>query len=172
MKGQLELMRLIPLALLVGAPTYALILWLKPQILVRRQILQPLFEMSVVGHLKGLLVRLPHITVLLVWHFFSLRMFGVKVNPLQALLYLPATFAVSSIPGASVNGLGLPQVVCLFFFTPYADGATEEARKAQVFAYTLAVSGISIILQLVLGFACLRRATAIGLSTRVEQPTA
>ena len=54
-------------------------------------------------------MRLPHIFVLLVWHFASLRMFGVAVTPSAALLYLPAYFAVSSLP-INVNGLGVAQL--------------------------------------------------------------
>ena len=65
-------------------------------------------------------VRLPHICVLLVWHFVSLRMFGVQVTPGAALLYLPAYFAISSLPD-HVNGIGVAQLVAVFFFAPYVN---------------------------------------------------
>jgi hypothetical protein len=139
----------------------------KPRILAERRILKPLFEMGIPGHVFGVLVRLPHIGVLLVWHFASLRMFGVQVSPGAALLYLPAYFAVSSLP-INVNGLGVAQLVAVFFFAPYvivAPGTADPvaAQKAAVIAYSLATSGISIVLQLVLGLVCLRWATARGL---------
>jgi len=154
-RGQLELLRYIPLACGVGIVVYATLLTWKPRVLAERSLLKPLFEMGIPGHVYGVLVRLPHIGVLLVWHFLSLRMFGVQVSPGAALLYLPAYFAVSSLP-INVNGLGVAQMVAVFFFAPYA---TEEA----VIAYSLATSGISIVLQLVLGLLCLRWATARGL---------
>ena|SRR5439155_12805315 len=165
--GQLALMRWIPLACGVGIVVYATILTIKPPILANRRLLKPLFEMGIAGHAFGVLVRLPHIGVLLAWHFVSLRMFGVQVTPGAALLYLPAYFAVSSLP-VNVNGLGVAQLVAQFFFMPYVlvPAGTHDPvafQKAAVTAYSLATSGISIILQLILGLVCLRWATARGL---------
>lgn len=165
--GQLSVMRWIPLACGIGIVVYATLLTIKPRILAERRILNPLFEMGIPGHVFGVLVRLPHICVLLVWHFVSLRMFGVQVTPGAALLYLPAYFAVSSLP-VNVNGIGVAQLVALFFFMPYVNvpaGTADpvEFQKAAVTAYSLATSGISIVLQLILGLVCLRWATARGL---------
>jgi hypothetical protein len=169
----LEFLRWVPLACVVGIVVYAALLVGKPRALTERSLLAPLFEMGIVGHVKGVLVRLPHVGVLLVWHYISLRMFGVEVPPLAALLYLPVYFAVASLP-VNVNGIGVAQVVAVAFFSRYVPVAAGvvDAKAAQggaVMAYTLATSGISIVLQLVLGFACLRRATAIGLSTHTPE---
>ncbi len=165
--GQLQLLRYIPLACGVGIVLYAALLTWKPPFLAERALFKPLFEMGIPGHIFGVLVRLPHIGVLLVWHFASLRMFGVQVSPGAALLYLPAYFAVSSLP-INVNGLGVAQLVAVYFFAPYAvvaPGTADPvaAQKAAVIAYSLATSGISIVLQVVLGLVCLRWATARGL---------
>jgi hypothetical protein len=159
--GELQVLRLVPIVCTVGVGAYAALLWWKPRALAEQRLLAPLFEMGIDGHVKGVLVRLPHVAVLLVWHFASLRMFGVKVPPLEALLYLPAYFAVGALP-VNVNGFGVAQVVALKFFSPFAAGGAS-AQQAAVFAYTMATSGISILLQLVLGFSFLRRATALGL---------
>lgn len=172
--GQLEMLRFIPLVCGIGIVVYAALLTLKPRILAERRILQPLFEMGIPGHVFGVAVRLPHIFVLLVWHFVSLRMFGVQVSPGAALLYLPAYFAVSSLP-INVNGLGVAQLVAVYFFAPYAVVASgtadpHAAQKAAVIAYSLATSGISIVLQLVLGLICLRWATARGLKPQPVEP--
>ncbi len=174
--GQLRLLRLIPLACGIGVVIYAALLTWKPRILAERALLKPLFEMGIPGHIFGVLVRLPHIGVLLVWHFVSLRMFGVHVTPGAALLYLPAYFAVSSLP-INVNGLGVAQLVAVYFFAPYAvvaPGTVDPvaAQKAAVMAYSLATSGISIVLQLVLGLVCLRWATARGLKPQPMEPVA
>lgn len=165
--GQLSMMRMIPLACGIGIVLYAGLLTWKPRMLAEHALLKPLFEMGIPGHVFGVLVRLPHIGVLLVWHFVSLRMFGVQVSPGAALLYLPAYFAVSSLP-INVNGLGVAQLVAVYFFAPYVvppAGTVDvvSAQKAAVIAYSLATSGISIVLQLVLGLVCLRWATARGL---------
>jgi hypothetical protein len=165
--GDLAMLRTIPLACGIGVVVYAGLLTLKPRLLAERSLFAPLFEMGIVGHLKGVLVRLPHVGVLLVWHFLSLRMFDIAVSPLTALLYLPAYFAVSSLP-INVNGLGVAQLVAIAFFSPFAvvpAGAANPAalQKAAVIAYSLSTCGVSIVLQLCIGFACLRRGVALGM---------
>jgi hypothetical protein len=103
-------------------------------------------------------------------------MFNVQVSPGAALLYLPAYFAISSVPGLSVNGIGVAQVVAVFFFAPYVNNAAgtgdPAAGKAAVIAYSLATAGISLIMQLVLGLVCLRWATARGLKPQAIEPVA
>lgn len=166
--GDLAMLRLVPVACAAGVVAYsALLLW-KPQVIAKRALFAPLFEMGITGHIKGVLVRLPHVGVLLLWHFVSLRMFKIQVGPLDALLYLPAYFAVASLP-INVNGLGVAQMVAVAFFSRFAvvpPGTVDvaAAQKAIVIAYSLSTSGISIILQLILGFACLRRGSALGIS--------
>jgi hypothetical protein len=166
--GDLKILRAVPLVCGIGVVAYAALLTLKPKFLAERDLLAPLFQMGIVGHIKGVLVRLPHVGVLLVWHFFSLRMFGVQVPVTAALLYLPAYFAVGSLP-INVNGFGVAQLVAIAFFAKFAVVApgtvdVAGAQKAAVIAYSLGTSGISIVLQLILGFVALRRATSIGLS--------
>ncbi len=165
--GRLSFLRLIPIACGGGALVWAILLTVKPRILAERRVLAPLFEMGVAGHIKGVLVRLPHVGVLCLWHFISLRLFGLRVPVLDALLYLPIYFAAASIPGVGVQGLGLPQLVAITFFAPYiADpgaGDPLAAGRAAVTAYTLATSVVSLFLQLGLGLVCIGRATQLGM---------
>jgi hypothetical protein len=158
--GVLSFLHIIPIATIAGALVWAVLLSLKPAVLADRRVLQPLFEMGVMGHLRGVLVRLPHVGVLMVWHVVSLRMFGVHVPVLDALLYLPIYFATSSLP-INVNGLGAAQLVAIAFFAPYA--GDMAAGRAAVTAYSLGTSLVSIFLQLGLGLVCLRPATKLGL---------
>jgi hypothetical protein len=165
--GELELLRWIPLVCGIGIVVYAALLTFKPRILAERTLLKPLFEMGIPGHAYGVLVRLPHIAVLLLWHTVSLWMFGVHVPVSAALLYLPAYFAISSLP-VNVNGLGVAQMVALVFFAPYVDvpaGTADPAavRSAAVAAYSLSTSVVSIIFQCILGSICLKLAAARGL---------
>jgi hypothetical protein len=166
--GSIKILRLIPVVGGGGAILWAVLLTLKPGILARRRIFAPLFEMGITGHIKGVLVRLPHVGVLCVWHYVSLHLFGLDVPVLDALLYLPIYFASSSIPGVGVQGLGLPQLVAITFFAGYyVDGTTGAAHlaagRAAVTAYTLSTSVVSLFLQLGLGLLCIGKATQLGM---------
>ena len=164
----LRLLRLIPLGTGIGVVSYAALLTLKPRFLADRALLKPLFDMGIPGHVMGVLVRLPHIGVLLVWHFISLRMFSVHVTVGAALLYLPVYFAAQSLP-LNVNGIGIAQPVALAFFAPFT-GTPGHLNPEAVTAYSLGTSLVSIALQIVLGTICLRWATAIGLKPQPIEP--
>ena len=124
-------------------------------------LLAPLLDAGLLGHVRAFLIRLPHLAVLIVWHFFALRAFGVEIPFLKALLYLPVVFAVASLP-ISVQGLGTSQAAAILFFGPFVPDA--QHAKAAVIAYSLTMTGISIISSLVMGLAFLRRGAALGLS--------
>ncbi len=164
--GGLTYLRLIPGATLAGALVWAMLLTIKPRILAERRLLKPLFEMGVLGHVKGVLVRLPHVGVLCVWHIVSMRLFNVHVPIVDALLYLPIYFAAASLP-VNFNGLGVAQLVAVAFFVPYATDPTAAdpvaAGRAAVMAYSLSTAVVSLFLNLGLGLLCLRHATRIGL---------
>jgi hypothetical protein len=152
--GELIMLRKVPWVCASGVVSYGALLLRKPKFLAGRPLFSPLFEMGIFGHVKGVLVRLPHIFVLLCWHTFCLYCFQIRVTPMQALIYLPAYFAVSALP-INVNGLGVSQLVAVAFFATFAPG-THEEQKAAVMAYSLAASGISIVFQLLFGLLCLR----------------
>jgi hypothetical protein len=164
--GNLSFLHVIPVATVAGAAVWAIILTIKPRVLAERRVLRPLFEMGIVGHVKGVLVRLPHVGVLIIWHLGSLRMFVVNVPVLDALLFLPIYFATSSLP-INVNGLGAAQLVAIAFFSPYAgDPATG---RAAVIAYSLGTSLVSIFLQLGLGVMFIGKATKLGLPRQAPE---
>jgi len=177
--GELRVLRLVPFICAVGVLFYGALLLAKPRILAERRLFAPLFEMGIRGHVMGILVRLPHVGVLMAWHFVSLRMFGIHVPPGAAILYLPAYFAVTSLPG-NVSGLGPAQGVAIALFSQFVaapDGVSDPkliaaAQHATVVAYSVATSTVSIILQLALGLIFLRRGAALGLSTHPTEPPA
>jgi hypothetical protein len=140
------------------------------------QLLQPLFEMGLVGNIKGVLVRLPHVFVLIVWYYVSFHLFGIAVTPLAALVYLPAYFALTSLP-ISPNGIGLPQVVAMYFFGPFYQVPAgvldvKGAQDAAVMACCLSAQMTATATQLLLGFLCLPRATRLGVATDAAAPVA
>ena len=122
----------------------------------------PLMEAGLAGHGRAMLVRLPHLGVLLVWHFIALRCFDVQVPVHVAVLYLPVVFAVASLP-ISVQGLGTSQVAAKYFFTEFA-AAGEES----VLAYSLSMTAISTTSSLIMGFLFLRRGARLGLADMTE----
>ena len=164
----LRLLRLIPLATGIGVVFYAALLTVKPRFLADRALLKPLFEMGIPGHIMGVLVRLPHIGVLLLWHFISLRMFSVHVPVGAALLYLPVYFAAQSLP-LNVNGIGIAQPVALAFFSSFS-GTPGHPNPEAVTAYSICTTVISTILQVILGSICLRWAAAIGIKPQPIEP--
>ncbi len=171
--GELAFLRMVPVLCGAGVVFYAALLMLKPRLLAERRLFAPLFEMGIWGHIKGVAVRLPHIGNLIIWQWLCLTMFGFDVSFKHAMLYLPAYFAVSSLP-INVNGLGVAQLVAVAFFAPFAPvpaGAVDPvaAQKAAVIAWSLAVQGFSIVHQLALGFLCIRPASALGVR-REELP--
>ena len=150
-------LRLVPVTVGVGALLYGLVLWLQPAPLKRLQVLAPLFEMGVVGHLKALAVRLPHVLVIIAWHYLGLRCFRVDVPLLDALIYLPAVFFIAALP-VSPQGLGLSQGAAVTFFARYAPGGEEAA----VLAYSLAMTGVALMVQVTMGLLFLPAARRLG----------
>jgi hypothetical protein len=136
---------------------YALLLFRKPRLLSDFRILEPLFSVGVVGHLKAIAVRLPHVLVLIVWHFLSLRWFGVDVKFFTALVLLPAVFFAAALP-ISVQGLGLSQAAAVYFF-----GGDDPARKAAVLAYSIAMTTVSLVAQIAMGLVFLPAGKRLGL---------
>ena len=142
-----------------------MLLWAKPSKLASWNLLAPMFEMGITGHFKAVAVRLPHVLVLVVWHFLSLRWFGVAVPPLVALVYLPAVFFFAALP-VSVQGLGLSQWAAVTFFAAYS-----PSGKAAVLAYSLAMTAVSLGIQVTMGVIFLRAAQRLGLRERIAPAT-
>jgi hypothetical protein len=170
--GELAFLRWVPWISAVSIVIYAVLLVWKPPILAERRILAPLFEMGIMGHIKGVLVRLPHVANLIFWQWWCLKMFGFNVTLWHALLYMPAYFAVSALP-INFNGLGVAQVVAVAFFAPFATvpaGTLDvvSAQRAAVIAWSVSVQGFSILQQLVLGFICLGPAASLGVTGEEE----
>ena len=106
------------------------------------------------GHLKALLVRLPHIAALMAYQTLLLRAFGVRVPLVTAIASLPVVFLVAVLP-ISVQGIGTTQAAMVFFFARYGTG-DQTARQAAVLAESLVTQALALAFQSLLGLACLR----------------
>ena len=124
-----------------------------------------LLEAGIRGHLRALVVRMPHLLVLLVWHYLALRCFHIDIPVHLAICYLPLIFAAASLP-ISVQGLGISQMSALYFLEEFA---AQTGGRATVLAYSLSMVAVSTVSNLLLGLAFMPAATRLGLRTGDSQ---
>jgi hypothetical protein len=137
-----------------GLSVYIAVVLAHPRWLASRPIFDVLLSAGLRGHLRALVVRLPHIAALIAYQTAMLHAFGVAVPVLQALVCLPVVFFVAVLP-ISVQGLGTTQAAMVFFFARYAPG-DRAAQEAAVLAASLVGQFISLGCQLLIGVLCLR----------------
>lgn len=155
-------LRTIVLAAYGGLLVYILLVALRPRWLARRPIFDVLLTAGISGHLKSMMVRLPHIVTLLTLSWVSMAAFGVVLPVTKAILCLPIVYFVTVLP-ISVQGLGTTQAMMIYFFSDYAPGATMAARSAAVLAASLLAQVVANVIQLLIGFVCMRSQLARGL---------
>jgi hypothetical protein len=142
---------------------YLVILLLKPRWLTSRPIFDVLFAAGITGHLKALAVRVPHILILMVFTFTSMRAFGVELPVTKAIVYLPIIYFVAVLPIA-VMGLGTTQAMMIYFFASYVPGATPDHARASIVAASLVSQAVALVIQGLLGAFCMRNQLARQLS--------
>ena len=149
-----------------GLAVYAALVAIRPRFLDR-----PLFEVllnaGLGGHLRALLVRLPHIAALLAFQFTALRAFGVAVPLLYAVATLPIVFFIAVLP-ISVQGLGTTQAAMIYFFARFAPG-DAHAQAAVVIAASLVAQAIAFAFQALLGVVCLRSRVGRALQASAKE---
>jgi hypothetical protein len=150
--------RLVVMAAYAGLGVYILVLLAKPRWLASRPIFDVLLAAGPMGHLKGMAVRLPHVLVLILFTYLTMRSFGVEVPLLQAMLCAPIVLFVAVLP-ISFQGVGVTQFLMLSFFAIYAPGDATQ-REARVIAASLGAWFISLCVQVLISLACLRSSSA------------
>lgn len=149
-----RVVRVVVVVAFVGLAIYALAVALKPRWLAERPLFDVLLAAGLGGHLRALLVRVPHIATIVIYQTVMLHAFGVAVPVRQAIVMLPLVFFIAVLP-ISVQGLGPTQWAMNLFFARYAPG-DANAQAATVVAASLFAPALSITLQALLGLACLR----------------
>lgn len=137
-----------------GLAIYVVALAFRPAWLVRRPLFDVVLGAGIGGHLRALVVRLPHIAVLIVFQLALLRGFHVAVPLLTALAVFPIVFLVAALP-VSVQGLGTTQAAMIYFFARYAPG-DRPSQQATVMAASLVGLALALGLQALIGVICLR----------------
>lgn len=145
------------LILLIGGALLGMVLYLaviaaRPRWLAGWGVLAPLFEAGVAGHVRAIAARLPHMTVLALLHWGAFRLWGVAVPFLQGTALMAVVLLISALP-ITPNGLGTTQILQVLFFSAWAQGATAEARGADVLAFSLVHWVFSLVWQLAIGLA-------------------
>jgi hypothetical protein len=144
---------------------YIVLVVVKPRWLTSRPLFDVLLTAGLSGHVKALVVRLPHVSSLVLFSYASLRAFGVAVPLAQAVLYLPVIYFIAVLP-ISVQGLGTSQAAMVFFFAQYAP---IDRAAAVVLASSLTGQAIMFAVQLLLGLVCLKSQLARNLQPPQQQ---
>lgn len=134
----------ILLACTAAYGVYLIVILLRPGVFVRRQLLAPLFDAGIRGHLLAMIGRLPHFGVIVLGMWAAMRVWGIAVPLGVGLTTVPIVAIASTLP-ISPSGLGTTQAALVYFFSNYATGATSDERSAAVLAFALVhfVYGVS-----------------------------
>lgn len=137
---------LIWLGLPLGAGIiYLIILAIRPERIAKIQVLAPLFEAGVSGHLFALAARLPHLIILFLGTWLPFWFFDVKIPVEAAFTYVPIMMVAVTLP-VTPQGFGTRDFLAATFFEPYGPvGASRADRLAAIAACTTAW-GIAITL--------------------------
>jgi hypothetical protein len=131
----------------------------KPRWLAQRPIFDVLLSAGILGHLRAMAVRVPHIITLLALSWFSLAAFGVVIPVAKAILCLPIVYFVTVLP-ISFQGLGVSQFMLILLFSTYAPGSDVESRRAAILAASLVCQAIAMVIQMSTGLFCMRNQLA------------
>jgi hypothetical protein len=158
----------------VAFATYLGIIALAPRALARRQLLAPLFEAGLRGHLLAMIGRLPHIAVVVLGMWSAMRVWGIAVPLSVGLTTVPVVVIASALP-ISPAGLGTTQAALVYFFSGYATGATADDRAASVLAFALVHFVYGVLASTAVGLVCAplarRRAPPVAAVAIAGEPT-
>ena len=143
----------------VAGIAYLAVIRLAPPFLAKRQVLAPLFEVGVRGHLAALAMRLPHMVVLFLGSWLPFFFFDVKIPAGVAFAYVPVLMVVVALP-ITPQGVGTRDWFSLHYFSRFGHGAPED-QAAAIAATTLTFAIALTILQIIGSLLLLRRAMSM-----------
>lgn len=138
-----------------GMAVYLAVVRARPRWLAPLQIAQPLFAAGVRGHLVTVAARLPHVVLLVLAHWGAFWLWGIRIPFLVAAGTIPLMLFVTALP-ITPAGLGTVQALQMAMFSGYAPGASTGTRGAAVVAFSLAHLTLALLVQALIGLACLR----------------
>ncbi|MES1207122.1 MAG: lysylphosphatidylglycerol synthase domain-containing protein [Pseudomonadota bacterium] len=140
---------------------YIVVVAVRPRWLAKRPLFDVLLSAGLLGHLKPMLVRLPHIAALIAFNLSALWGFGVDVPLGTAVAAIPVVLFIAVLP-ISVQGLGTTQAAMILFFARFVPPAVGDSH-AVVLGASLSAQAVALSVQVVTGIVCLRTKTARGL---------
>jgi Lysylphosphatidylglycerol synthase TM region len=154
---------LVPVVVIAwaGLAAYVALVIARPRWLLSRPVFDVLLSAGLGGHLKAMIVRLPHIAALIAFNLAALRGFGVAVPLGTAVAALPVIMFIAVLP-ISVQGLGTTQAAMVLFFARFVPAGAGDPR-AVVLGASLSAQAAALSFQVVTGLVCLRSRTARGL---------
>lgn len=142
--------------LALAAVVYLVVLHRSPPALAKRQLLAPLFDVGIRGHLQALALRIPHMLVLFAGSWIPFAFFGVDIPPGAAFAYVPVLMVVAALP-ITPQGVGTRDWFALHYFAHYAPGSRADQDAAVVAATLTFFVGITLV-QAVLSLILMQRA--------------
>lgn len=140
---------------------YLVLLGIKPARLARNSVLAPLFDAGPVGHVKAMLMRLPHLGVLFIGTWVPFLFFGVDLPFGAALATLPIIIVAVALP-LTPMGLGTRDALAAELLDAYVTvGATPEDRIATLAAATTTVAVTLTVLDAAIGLVMTRPASRL-----------
>jgi len=138
---------------------------------VEREPIATLARAGFFGHLKATAARLPHVACLLLVLWGSFRVWGIPVPLEVGLATLPAVVLIAALP-ITPSGLGTAQALQVLLYSPFAVGATPQARAATLLAFSLVHHALGLLGQVAVGFTCLALLKRRGLGKASPSPDA
>jgi len=144
-----------------GFAVYLAVIAAAPARLARVQLLAPLFEAGVRGHLLAVLGRLPHVLFVIVGQWAAVRVWGIDLPFATGMTAVPVVVIASVLPITPV-GLGTAQAAMVLLFSDFAAGASVDDRQAAVLAFAIVHFVYGTLGSLTVGLACLPFARRAG----------
>jgi hypothetical protein len=141
------------IAACIGFAFYLSVIASAPRFLVRRQVLEPLFDAGLRGHAVAMIGRIPHMALVVLGNWVAMRAWGIPVPFGVAITIMPVVAIISVLP-ISPAGLGTTQVAMVYFFSTYASGITADDRAAGVLAFAIVHFVYGVLACVVIGLVC------------------
>lgn len=149
---------LLPLfsGLWVGMVLYLAAIGLQPRCLQKYNLLSPLWQAGLKGHLQAAAGRLPHMLFLVLAYWGALRLGGIPVPWAQGVAVVPVVLFINAMPVTPL-GLGTTQAALVLLFSPYVPHPHPEAQAAVVLAFSLIYYFYGIVTQALIGLFCFQK---------------
>ena len=136
-----------------GFIVYLVVVAIAPRFLARREVLAPLFDAGLRGHLVAVLGRIPHVIAIVLGIWVAMRAWNIPVPFLTGVAIMPIVVIASVLPIAPA-GLGTTQAAFVYFYAAYAPGASADERAASVLAFSIVHFVYAWLASVLIGLVC------------------